>query len=201
VAELKTIEVIPVQPVPAGVDWVNIGLNGVKDGAWAVLLAGVITYSALRGVVGKYLDKHMTLLDTMKDALSKNANSLEDLSKSEIAQYASLVKQTDAIERQGEAISGQQNAIINMDARHKEVVTRSFELLTDNSAALVDLSETNLNQTQQHVLIAKSLEDLKRISDEHQQEVLSKLQTIEDLYHASEDITKNNITPKNFWRR
>ncbi len=200
-AELKTIEVIPVQPVPAGVDWVNIGLNGVKDGAWAVLLAGVITYSALRGVVGKYLDKHMTLLDTMKDALSKNANSLEDLSKSEIAQYASLVKQTDAIERQGEAISGQQNAIINMDARHKEVVTRSFELLTDNSAALVDLSETNLNQTQQHVLIAKSLEDLKRISDEHQQEVLSKLQTIEDLYHASEDITKNNITPKNFWRR
>lgn len=191
---MKGIETIEVtRPVDSG-GWQVTAYNEVRNGAWAVLLTGVIVYTALRGVVAKYLDKHIGLLDTMRDSLKRNADSLEDLSKAEEGQNQTLAKQGDALEKYGEAILLQQQAILNIDQRQKADVTQAMGVLQATAVNVVRMDETQTD-------IVTNIKELKRSAEVHQQELLEKLQQIEDLYHAAEEQTGNKAKLYNFWER
>lgn len=193
----QTIEMVPVAPVR--VDWTNVAISGVKDGAWAVLLFGAIAFTAMRGVVSKYLDKHIGLLDTMKDSLNKNTTSLESLSKAELLQNDSLLKQGNILEKQGDALSSQQLVLTNMDLRHKEDIERSFQLSRDNHTVIVDLAKANSAQSAEHTTVLQNLAEIKVLGSSYHQELIGRLGTIEDL--CKEVATKPKPKPKNFWSK
>lgn len=197
----KTVEVVPVSPLPVRVDWTDIAIDGVKDGAWAVLLFGAITFTAMRGVVGKYLDKHIGLLDVMKDSLNKNSASLESLSKAELLQNDSLIKQGEILERQGNALSGQQLVLTSMDERHKDDIKRSFDLNKENHAVIVNLADANKNQSLEHVTVLQNLAEIKLLGASYQLEIISKLKDIEALCKDNPVPVDLKPTSKNFWGR
>ncbi len=185
------IEIVS-QPQPVDGGWQVTAYNEIRNGAWAVLLTGVIVYGALRGIVARYLDKHIGLLDTMRDSLKRNADSLEDLTKAEQGQNETLAKQGEALEKYGEAILSQQQAILNMDQRQKADVTQAMGMLQATAVNVVRMDETQVE-------IVTNIKDLKRSAEAHQQELLEKLQAIEDLYHAAEEQTEAQVQVKNLW--
>lgn len=200
---VKLVETTPVtvSPAPSSAGWQVAAYNEVRNGAWAVLLVMVIGYTATKGVISKYLEKHMGLLDTMKESFNKNSTSLEHLAMSEKAQNDALQRQGDAILNQGEAIAAQQQTLSDISTRQKEVVSQSFGLLREVSGNIQGLSSDRKIAIEEHQRIAIEIVGLKEMAEAHQQEVIEKLQTIEDLYHASEEATGNKGTLKNFWGR
>lgn len=199
---IKLVETTPVtiqpQPQPG---WQTTAFNEVRNGAWAVLLVMVIGYTASKGIIGKYLEKHMGLLDTMKESFNKNSVSLEHLAKAEDTQNTALQKQGEAILKQGEAIAAQQQTLMDINTRQKEVVSQSFGLLQNVTVDIQGLAQDRQVAIAEHQKIAIEIVSLKEMAENHQQEVIEKLQTIEDLYHASEEATGNKGTLNNFWRR
>ena len=186
----------PAEPSPS---WQTTAYAEIRNGSWAVLLVCVVGYMALRGTVAKYLDGHMSLLATMKDSLSKNADSLENLAKAETVQNQALTRQGDNLEEQVKIVTQQQQSLMAIDARQKEVVSRSFQLLSDNTAKLDILHQSSTNDEQAHYKIIDQIVDLKTMSASNQKELIDKLQTIEDMYAAAEEVTGNKGIIKNFW--
>lgn len=191
-ATTPKVEVVQV-PQAVSPGWQNTAYNEIRNGAWAVLLVGVVAYTALRGSISKYMGKHLDLLDTMKDSLSKNADSLEKLSDTETEQTETLKLQGSVLLKQGEAIANQQTALLNIDQRQKETVAKAVEVLQQTSFKVASMAD-------EHSIITDKIAELKSMSEQHQEEIISKLQTIEDLYHASEISTGNKGTIKNFFR-
>lgn len=196
---VKLVETTPVTVETApNVGWQVTAYNEVRNGAWAVILVVVIGYTASKGIIGRYLDKHMGLLDTMRESFKNNSLSLEHLATAEKQQNEALQKQGEAILRQGEAITQQQQVLSTIDTRQKEVVSRSFGLLQDVSVGINGLSQDRKAAIEEHQRIAIEIVSLKEMAENHQQEVIEKLQTIEDLYHASEEQTGNKGVLRNF---
>lgn len=199
---IKLVESTPitVQPVPTE-PWTTTAYNGIRDGAWAVILVMALSYTAMRGVVGRYLDKHMSLLDTMKDSLGKNADSLRQLSEAERIQNAVQSKQGDALEMQGRALLEQGQILAEITNRQKEVVSKSFALLQDNAQRITTIENDRKDAIQEHQRIAIEINELKTLSEHHQQELIDKLDTIEDLYRSAEEATGQKARLQNFWRK
>ncbi len=207
--ETKLVETTPVTVQPANnPGWQTTAYNEIRNGAWAVLLVGVISYTALRGVVSRYLDKHMALLDTMKDSLGSNAMSLKALAESEQDQVGilkqkgdAIQKQGDALEKLGNAIMSQQSALSSLDQRQKESVAQALSILDSTSTKVSVLLADRESYSGEHKKLSDSIGELKAITLNHQTELLEKLQTIEDLYAAAEEATGNKGKINNFWRR
>lgn len=198
----KLVETTPVTVQPTNnPGWQTTAYNEIRNGAWAVLLVGVISYTALRGVVSRYLDKHMALLDTMKDSLGSNATSLKALAETEQDQTVVLKQQGDAIQKQGDAILAQQQALTSIDQRQKESVVQALTMLDTTSTKVSVLLADRENYSGEHKKLSDSISELKSITLNHQNELLEKLQTIEDLYAAAEEATGNKAKINNFWRR
>lgn len=66
----------PTQPV---LNWTDIAL-GISNGSWAVLLTAFLLYLAFRGSVAKYIDKHLSLMDSLRKTLETHSYSIGALS-------------------------------------------------------------------------------------------------------------------------
>lgn len=190
----RNVEVVPLQPTYVTPGWQDQVYTGVKDGSWAIILVAFLAYVTFRGSVSKYMNKHMMMLDTMKDSLSKNADSLERIAKTDEDQSESLRIQGAILLKQGDAIVSQQNTILNIDQRQKESVSQALDLLGATAINVSTMATENRD-------ISAKITELRELAEQHQSELVSRLQMIEDLYHASEEATGNKGTLKNFWRR
>lgn len=66
----------PTQPV---LNWTDIAL-GISNGSWAVLLTAFLLYLAFRGSVAKYIDKHLSLMDSLRKTLETHSYSIGAMS-------------------------------------------------------------------------------------------------------------------------
>ena len=71
----KTIETVPVSVPGSTPSWQILAYNGVREGSFAVIIMIAVCYVAFKGSLKKFLDKHLTLFDTMQSSLAKNADS------------------------------------------------------------------------------------------------------------------------------
>ena len=147
------------QPEPRQQGWQNTAYTEIRNGSWAVLLVAALGYAALRGVVGKYLEKHMALLDTMRTSLEHNAESLKKLADAEQVQNVTQLRVSDSLETQGKAILAQGISVA-------EITVLSRETKSDTEDILAVKQETKeLVGT-----LAQHIDQLHRVLETHDHE-------------------------------
>ena len=69
--------------------WKDV-FNGISSGSWAVLLTVAVIWLVSKDSIKKYLEKHISLLETMQSSLKDNADSITKLAESEVQQTSSM---------------------------------------------------------------------------------------------------------------
>lgn len=85
-------KVIILQPAPItpAASWEG-AVSAINSGAYAVLVSLVIVYLFGRKAVGRALEKHFGLLETLQKTLERNADSLSDMAESQKEVRVSLI--------------------------------------------------------------------------------------------------------------
>jgi hypothetical protein len=85
-------KVIVIQPAsaPASASWEG-AISAINSGAYAVLVTLAIVYLFGRKAVGRALEKHFGLLETLQKTQERNADSLSDMAESQKEIRVSLI--------------------------------------------------------------------------------------------------------------